>query len=464
MKYLLPLAFLISLLLYHPVLDFYFFQDDFFEINISKAQTPVQYLNFFKFRDDIIAYRPISLQNYFFISQNLFGTNPIGARTITFILFLTSTFLIYKIVFAIFKNAQAATITSFLWLTSSIHFMSLAWIAAAYNIIGTFFWLLTSFVFLNYLSKKSFLLYSLIFILFIITVGSYEFSVTWPAIWGFYYFFILKNSLVKSAKLFSPFIIVSLVYLVARFIFIKVPQIPEYQIAIGIESIKSFFWYVLWSFNIPEEFKKQVVGNLISLNPIFLAEFWKLTVIGFGTFLWIITLTVAIPLLQKRQFVNPKLILFTVLFFSLAIAPVLILPNHTFSMYLTLASVGIYALMAYLLILLKSKAMVVLVLAIWTISSLATISFYLTNSWMIEAQNVGRTFASRMKDQFPILPANSTVLYYLPYPWQWQALSYGEAIKTIYNDPTLGIYYNEESLSKDFGEGKLKGPIYIYEE
>ena len=464
MKYLLPLAFLISLFLYHPTFDYYFFQDDFFEINISKAQNLSQYLSFFKFRDDIIAYRPISLQNYFFISGNLFALNPIGFRFITFILFFLSGLLIYKLVARILKNAQAAAITSFLWLTSSIHFMSLTWIAAAYNIIGTFFWLVTSVIFIRYLETKKITLYLLSFTFYLITVGSYEFSVTWPAIWGFYYFLIMKNPLVKSAKMFSPFIIVSVIYLLARLVMIKIPQIPQYQIAASFESLKSFFWYFLWSFNIPEELKKQVVTNLIGLNPIFLAEFWKLTFISFTSFLWTITLAVAFPILTKKHLASVKLILFSLMFFTLAISPVLILPNHTFSMYLALASIGIYTLLAYLLTLLKSRAAVFLVLSIWIFSSFVTISFYRINSWMIEAQKVGRTFTASIKHQFPNLPGNSTVLYYLPNPWQWQALSYGEAIKTIYNDQTLGIYYNEEGLRNDYGKGKLKGPIYIYEE
>src|SRR3990172_13136648 len=84
------IIFFISFALYHSSLNYYFFQDDFFEINISKAQNLGQYLEFFKFRDDIIAYRPISLQNYFFLSGNLFALNPIGFRFITFILFFLS--------------------------------------------------------------------------------------------------------------------------------------------------------------------------------------------------------------------------------------------------------------------------------------------------------------------------------------------------------------------------------------
>lgn len=462
----LLVAFLLSLFLYKDSLDYYFFQDDFFEINISGADSLKDYLSFFKFRDDIIAYRPISLQNYFFINQNLFDLNPAGFRLITLILFFQSGFLIYKVSGHIFKSTKTGLIASFLWLTSSIHFMTITWIAAAYNIIGTFFWLLTSFTFLKFIETRKLLFFVLTLFAFLLTITSYEFSVTWPAIWGLYFFYILKNPLTKSLKIFLPFIIASAIYILARFVFIKVPQIPEYDIALNTESIKSFFWYLLWAFNIPEELKKQVTGNLISFNPIFLAEFWKITVISFTALLWIITLGIAMPIfvtLKQKVSLHFKLTWFSLAFFSLAISPVLILPNHTFSMYLTLAAIGLYMLIAYLLTQLNSKAIVFFALVIWVFSSYSAIAFYRINSWMVEAQKVSREFSQQAKEQFPSLPAGSTLLYDLPYPWQWQALSYQEGIGTVYNDRTLSIYYNEQSLRKDFKEGKVTGPVFIYE-
>src|SRR3989338_11085658 len=87
---LIIFAFCISLLLYGQSLNYFFFQDDFFEINISRADNVNEYLNFFKFRNDIIAYRPISLQNYFFISHHIFGLNPLGFRIITYLAFSLS--------------------------------------------------------------------------------------------------------------------------------------------------------------------------------------------------------------------------------------------------------------------------------------------------------------------------------------------------------------------------------------
>lgn len=457
-------AYLFSLYLYAPNVDFYFFQDDFFEINISKAGSFREYLSFFNFRDDIIAYRPISLQNYFFASQNLFDLDPVGFRLITFILFFANGFLITWFISKICKSNLVGILAAVLWLTSSIHFMSLTWIAAAYNIIGTFFWLLTSFFAHMFTKSEKPIFFAATFLTFLITVGSYEFSVTWPVIFGLYYFLVLKNSLWRTAKLFSPFMIIALVYIGARFLLIKIPQITEYQAVLNLDSAKAFFWYILWTFNIPEELKKQVVSSLVSLNPIFLAEFWTLTVKSFTSFLWVMILAVAVPLslaVKKEIKLDIKLIFFFLVFFSLAISPVLVLPNHTFSMYLTLASIGIYALVAYLLTLTRSKFLVTSVLLIWIFSSATTINFYRHNYWMIEAQKAAKKTMLDLKSQFPTLTPNSTVFYYLPYSWQWQALSYQEAIKTVYNDPSLSIYYNKEALKEAYKKSPDR-PVYIY--
>lgn len=467
---LLLLSFLFSLYLYAPSLDYYFFQDDFFEINISRAANLKDYLNFFKFRDDIIAYRPMSLQNYFFASLNLFDLNPVGFRLFTFILFFANGFLITSLIAKIFKSNQVGVLTAVLWLTSSVHFMSLTWIAAAYNIIGTFFWLLTSLLFLKFVESQKNFFYLASLAAFVITAGSYEFSVTWPAIFGLYYLYVFKKPVLSSIKLFSPFAIISLIYVGARLLFIQIPQIPEYQVSLNLESAKSLFWYILWAFNVPEELKKQVVANLISMNPIFLSEFWTLTVRSFISFFWVIALAIAVPIflaVKKKIKLNIKLIFFFLAFFSLAISPVLVLPNHTFAMYLTLASVGLYALLAYFLTATRSTLLSISVILIWFFSSVTTVGFYRHNSWMIEAQKVGRTFTSQMKEKFPTLPPNSVVYYHLPYPWQHQALSQENAIKTIYNDQSLSVYYNMQSMLSSLRSDNKKDNhryIYIYTE
>lgn len=450
--------------LYLSSIGFFFFQDDFFEINISKATDLKSYFEFFVFRDDIIAYRPVSLQNYFFLSNYIFDLNPVGFRLISLTTLFLSSFLIVKVIGKITKSSTTGLLSAFFWLTSSIHFMAITWIAAAYNIIGTFFFLLTSWFFLKFIERDNRKYYLLTLISFLLTIGSFEFSITWPLIF-FLYLIINKQPLIRSVKILTPFFIIPVAYLLARFLLIKIPQIFEYQLGLNIESLKAFFWYILWSFNIPEEFKKQVTHDLFFFNQDFLWQFWPLISRSFILILWIITLTFLLPMyeiLKKNIIINPKIIAFFALWFFFAITPVLFLPNHTFIMYLTLSSIGIYSLVAYLLTSLKSQTLVIISCAIWLTSSVSTINFYKENFWMVEAQRVAFGVTSEIKTKFPTLPKNSAVLYHQPYVWQIQALSNMESIKAIYDDQSLLIYYNKDCLLKDYKTGKIHGPVFIY--
>lgn len=453
----------LSILFYKSSLDFYFFQDDFFEINISKASMPKEYLNFFTFRDDIVAYRPISLQNYFFISQSLFGLNPIGFRLITLVLFLGSGWQIARVIGKISNNKSVGLLAASFWLTSSIHFMAVTWIAAAYNITGTFFFLLTSFLFLKYTEAGKKIFYILSLLSFAICIGSFEFSVAWVPIFFLYYFNIQKNSFAKTLRVFFPYAVLSAVYLILRLSIINVPDIAEYEIALSQNSLKALFWYFLWVFNIPEEFKKQIVNNLLQFNSKFQMEFTKLIIIAFAGAMTVILAGIVLPfaqLVRKKYFKNQKLIFLFIFWFLIAISPVLIIPNHSFVMYLTLSSIGLYALLAYLLIRTRSKLLAVLVMTTWIITSYSTLSFYKHNFWMIKAQETANIFRLNAQRQLPYLPSNSVVIYFAGGEEETQPLQQNHALRAIYNDPSLIIYYNKKALLNDLEE--LKGrPIFL---
>lgn len=461
------IIFLASILLaifrYKNIIDFYFFQDDFFELNISTATSIKEYLSFFLFRNDIIAYRPISLQNYFFLTKSIFGLNPAAFRFVTLLLFVLNAFLISKVIGEISKNAKVGLLTGAFWVLSSIHFMSIVWIAAAYNIIGTFFYLLTSLIFLKFLKTNAFRYYALSLIIFLITIGSFEFSVTWPIIFGIYLFVILNKNLSWIITYLLPYILISAAYLVLRTLFIKVPTILEYSVTFNIDSVKAFFWYVLWTFNIPEEFKKQIVNNLIMFNGKFVEDYKNLMLISFIGGAAVVFFSVIIPasnaFIKKRK-INLRLILFLTSWFLFSIAPVILLPNHTFTMYLTLSSIGLYAIVSYLLVK-ESPKLILPVLLIWIVTSASTINFYKDNSWMVEAQKTARNFSHKMQ-QLPSLPKNSVVLYELNSQAQKQALLGNNAIKVMLNDQSLSIYYNKEELINDFNSIKGNRIYYIH--
>lgn len=80
---------------------------------------------------------------------------------------------------------------------------------------------------------------------------------------------------------------------------------------------------------------------------------------------------------------------------------------------------------------------------------------------MKEAQQIASTFYKKTKSTYPYLPKNSTVLYEL-HDTHIHALGDQSAIKTIYQDETLKIYYSKSDLLDDYKNRKVKsGLIYV---
>jgi|SRR3990167_653007 len=446
-------------LLYYFSLNYFFFQDDFFHINIAKAENIQDIINFFKFRNDIIGYRPISIQSYFFLLYSIFGLKPLYFRVFNFLIFVTCYLLINKISTIFSGKKSIGLVAATLWALSSFHFMTLVWISASYQLIGTLFYLLSFLLLIKSTLGKNSLYYFISLIAFLLSLGSFEFSVTLPILF-LLYCLIWEKDLLDSIKLMIPFILIIVIYLILRFLLKETPRIEDYAIKIGVDSIKAYFWYLLWSLNVPEEFKYQVT-KLVILNSTFLSIFWKLAIKSYVGLLAFLLLGIALPLIKfiKHHIrFNWRIITFSLLWFSIGISPVLIFPKHTYLMYLTLPSISIYLLIAYFLVNSKSLWLTIALFGVWLFTSVTAIDFYKSYSYMIEAQDISRRFMIEIKSKFPALPSGSVILYPLINPAHIQALSNQNAIKVIYNDPTLEIYYNKDQLmaeSKNFGERKV---------
>ena len=455
---------LTSILLYQSSLNYYFFQDDFFEIGSARASNFWEYLSFYTFRSDIVDWRPISQLNYFFFLKNLFGLNPIGYRIVSYVLFFITALLIAKVVGKIAKSPRSGLLCASIWTVSSVHFMNLTWISASYNIVGTFFFLLTSLFFLKHMESKSKIHYFLAIVGFLLALGSFEFALTWPLLFILYSVLILKNSFPVALKTFMPFIAICSIYLILRFSFMDVPKIPEYAVSFNFESIKTLFWYLLWSFNIPEEFKKQIVDNLIVFNHRFLQDYYPLVLKTFTGLALVLILGVAFPLtvlIRRKITPNIQTVTFFVSWFLITIMPVLLIPKHTFIMYLSLSSIGLYAVIATLLISLKNKMLVLGFLLIWLWVSTTTLSFYKQNFWMIEAQKFAAKFTLNIKKQLSVLPEGSIVIYPLNDHREIQSLQGSDSLNLIYGHKDLRIFYNKQAMLEEYE--KIKGrPIYLY--
>ncbi len=351
------------------------------------------------------------------------------------------------------KDTLTGVLTGCFWITASIHFMTLSWIAAAYNIIGTFFYLLTSLFFLKYILKGNRYYYFLSIFLFLLAVLSFEFSITWPIIFLIYCIYIHKRYYLK----FVPYLVISFVYLFIKFMYAVIPKIPEYEITLNVNSLKAFFWYVLWALNIPEEFKYQVSNILILMNNKFLSEFWPLVFKTYTSLILLVTICVGIPIyryFKKEIEINPRIIIFSIVYFVITISPVLLLPNHTYTMYLTLSSIGIYALISHLLSSNKSKLLIIGVLAVWISSSQITLNFYKATSWIVDSQKKAKDVLEYSLAKYPTLPKGTTLYFPLIKKREEQALSGKNAFKVMYDDSKLEVYYSLPDLREAYKKGK----------
>lgn len=458
-----PIA--ISLFLFAKSYNYYFFQDDFYEILISKAGNWHDFLGLFTFMENRSSYRPIGLQLYFFLSQTFFNLNPVLYRLVTFFLFFATYFLITHVISKITSNKSTGILTATLWVTSSVHFLSISWLAAAWLIIGNFFFFLTSAFFLQYYQSKKRFDYLLSFICFLLTLGSFEFFIAWPLIFFSIFTIWYRQNIKRSFKLLSPFFFISAMYVLIRLKFASLPQIEEYRIYLGYNTIKQVFWYFLWSFNVPEEFKKQVVSHLLIFNYKFFNEYKVLLFVSFASMMAILSLGILKPILKGLKLDKPRTysyIVICTLWFLFGILPIAIFPNHSFAMYLVLASIGVYMLIAYLTLKFSNNIILITILIVWAVSSFSTLRFYRNNFWIVESQRFAKEFSKSIKTQYPNLPNNAILLYPLEDKRHIQALLNENALKVIYKDETLRTYFDEEKLIKDIHNQQVEGEIFNF--
>src|SRR3989304_9200119 len=169
-------------LMYYYSFDYFFLQDDFFHLSASRAKSFTDFILFFKFQDKTIDYRPLTNQVYHFSLYSLFGLNPVPFRLVNFTFFILTYLMMVKVIARLTRNKMIGFLTATFWILSSAHFMLINWIAGAWLIIGTFFFLLCSFSFIKFSKDKRIIFYFSSLILFLITATSFEFFIAWPII------------------------------------------------------------------------------------------------------------------------------------------------------------------------------------------------------------------------------------------------------------------------------------------
>lgn len=363
----------ISITFFLIALSVFFTNDDFFFLKISRVETLSDFVNFFDPRkgpEGFGVYRPLTTQLYYSISRNLFASRHEILRIMSLAGLFSVSYLVYKLSEKLTNSSTSAGISVFLYLVSATHYAHLFY-SAAFQELGLAFFVLAGCL---SLWRKPYL--SVLF--YILSLMSKETAITYPLLVILLYYFnkSARKQIGNTKKLIfliCAHALVFLVYAYFRFFYYGFASGDSYLWEFSPKILNTFFWYLLWSFNLPEMWV-DFIGPGLRVNPN-LFKFWaRETIVIFGLFVWFLS-----PIVFAFKKIQFKLLLFSGLWFAITLGPLLFLPWHKFTFYLTLPLVAFTIFMGEILSRFKHKN---LVLVVWVLLSLSTFVLTHKTNWI----------------------------------------------------------------------------------
>ena len=386
-----PSIFTLVLIIFYQSLNYYFFQDDWFVLNWVRS---ANFLSFFSFRTDIIYWRPLSMPIFFALAKLLFGLNPFGFHLVALIFHFINIVLVYQLFRQLKFKQSTSYFAAFIWGTAAFHFVPLSWISTTSYILGPTFIFSSIILFLKSKFKTSFLL-------FLIGLLTSELTlITIPLI------VLTGGNIKKKVKNLLPFLIAAVPYLTARFIIFPLPATSDYAPILNTKIFVNLFWYFAWIFNVAERFSTIFYLSQIKNWWSLIKEFPNLLA---GPIFLMISF-VAILLVAKPKI---KILGRAAAWFTIGLSPIILLANHAYAMYLSIASLGVIYLLATCIERLPRfrKGAIFILGSVWFISSLLTVNFLRSNHWTSNEQAVSMAYALFVKDQVQDPTPNSTFVF-----------------------------------------------------
>ncbi len=426
---LLILVIALSFAIFLPSLNYYFFQDDWFVLSDVINNGP---LSLFKFRTDIIYWRPVGMQLFFLLSNKLFNLNPLLFHLAAFAIHGLNIYLIYRLAKNIIKDEKAGLLAAFLYATSSFHFMTLSWLSLSWNLIGLTFVLLSLLSFIAAKKVKS-------FIFFLLALSSMEFAIFLPVFFFFLNLFkqketAIKNVISKSMYLL-PYAGAIAAYAFLRFIAYPIPASGAYQISLGANVLKEYAWYLLWLLNLPELIRYHLTLSNLNINSDFANPAGKLLIPVLFLFT-VQILAIGLIMYKSANTKTIKLLAASIGSFVLLLLPVVIHKDHSYPYYLTLSSIAPVLFLAYLL---KKQNNLILMFFLlnWLVLSFLSTQINRSTHWIVGEQSISKKAVQTAKMSYPNLEG-AKALYISPSSQQIKlSLMDQLAMKVVYNNGSL---------------------------
>ncbi len=423
----------------------FFTNDDFYFLNISRAENVKQFVDFFNpltvYKGQAM-YRPLTTQAFYFFGRSVLAMNPIYMHIFSFVCFMLLVYLIYLFSLKISKSKSISILTSFLYATSATHFGHFYYLSTFQEIGVGIFIFLSVILFIEYLYNNKSKHYIFSLLAFILGLLSKETAVIVPA------FIILLGLYLKKFKLvhYLPYIIILGLYLLARIYFYGITKGDTYIWDFSPRIINTLGWYSAWSLNIPESFI-DFVGPGLKINPNLL-KYWRSETITIISTFVSFSLTLTILFAKKIKIFLKKYngtLIFSVSLFVLGLLPVVFLPIHKFSYYLTISIFPVTFLISIILDQYKKLTKIVVIL-LWIFGSFSTLSYTLDTSWISRGSQISYKVKQYFDDKS--FTGNTNYVYFYDtvkdkeLPWSPTEV----VLNAISGDDFFAVYYPNKTI------------------
>lgn len=472
-------------LLYHPVLNTYFSQDDFFHFKVSLTDGSIgQFINLFGFypfsERGIAFYRPIFREALFNSFYSLFGLNAYPFRIFQFLILFLNSILAYYLIQTIFKNRFLSFFVAFFYAICSAQVSSLYYLAGGIQVLGAATFLLLTLIFALKQSKFS-------FVTFLFALGSHELAAITPFLISALLFIQHPfKKFLRKIWIVCPYFFLLLVYLYLEITRIGFsPGEKQYQAVFNVATIfNSYMWYAGWALGLPEMLIDFVYPGL-KLNPSLMRYWGNYYLIIFSSFLislLLLILSIIYLLIKKRKQFLSKNMFFFAFWFLLSLVPVILLPLHKSTQYLETGLVAFWTIIGIIVLQTyqSSKSLIVKISTITLIFSLFTLSatsaiLQRTTYWAAQRGRYAEQLIKQVTTAYPTLPKGSIIYFENDpnYPFvaaDWGSsskqaafiLNHSDALQLIYKDPKIKVFYEdiEKPDSAQKNVYSLKAKIY----
>ena len=247
------------------------------------------------------------------------------------------------------------------------------------------------------------------------------------------------------------------------------PLAETYQVNLAPKPLLgNLRWYVLWSFGLPEMLI-DYIGPGLHINPN-LFKFYRTSILI--TVVWVLSFIILILIslfliLRKRifQILRERIFWFSILWFGVAVLPVVSFQWHKFSYYLTVAHFGFSLFLAFLLSQLfkvinpKYAGLLTLsILLIFFLGNLNTVKLTHKTNWVVSRAKLAKSILDDLKKNHSNISGDS-VIYFSNDPnspkinpqWGFSstqayvALSGSNAVQVLYKNREIKVYYEDIS-------------------